>query len=256
MAPERAEDYFNFLAKVGLTKHYGSMDATNELIELTGIHSGQRVIDIGCGVGATPVHLAQQLGTTIIGSDLIETMLHRSTERAANLQVQDLTSFLAADARELPFPDETFDVVLLESVNVFFDDKIAAFKEYRRILRSGGYLGITEMTWLKTPTQAYKDLFLNAAFVITHQAEGWKELLGEAGYINIVGEGHAIDPSRESKGRFQRYGLPFVLRTISRTVKLILTDRDSRSFFKDGTSGLSKDILDYVGYGVFAGQKP
>jgi len=38
-------------------------------------------------------------------------------------------------------------------------------------------------------------------------------------------------------------------------VKLILTDKDSRSFFQDGTSGLSKDIIQYVGYGVFAAEK-
>ena len=41
MPPKRAEDYFNFLARVGLTKHYGSLDATMELIELTRIKSAR-----------------------------------------------------------------------------------------------------------------------------------------------------------------------------------------------------------------------
>jgi ubiquinone/menaquinone biosynthesis C-methylase UbiE len=256
MPSKRAEDYFNFLAKIGLTKHYGSQDATEELVELTRIKSGQRVIDLGCGAGATPVNLAKQLKIPVIGADLIESMLYRSQERAAAFQVLELTPFLAADARQLPFPENCFDVVLLESVIVFFEDKVGALKEYARVLKPGGYLGFTEMTWLKPPTQAYVDLFLNVAFVTALQERGWKELLAEAGFINVVGSNSAIDPSRESKGRFKRYGTSFVLKTIPRMIKLILTDKSTRSFFKDGTSGLSRDILTYVGYGVFAGQKP
>lgn len=256
MSPKRAEDYFNFLAKVGLTKHYGSLDATMELIELTGIRSGQRVIDLGCGAGATPVNLAKQLGTPVIGADLIEPMLHRCQERAAAFQVLDLTAFLAADARVLPFPDNFFDVVLLESVIVFFEDKVSALREYARVLKPGGYLGFTEMTWLKPPPQAYVDLFVNAAFVTTTEEESWKEMLTEAGFINVAGNSYAINPSRESKGRFQRYGQRSMFKTFSRMIKLILTDKSTRSFYKDGTSSVSRDIINYVGYGVYAGQKP
>lgn len=256
MPPKQVEDYFNFLAKVGLTKHYGSLDATRELAEVTGIKEGQRVIDIGCGVGATPVYLAKQLGVPVIGSDLIESMLYRSRERAAADQVLELTPFLAADARTLPFPQDCFDVVLMESVNVFFEDKAAAFREYARVLKPGGYLGFTEMTWLRPPTQAYQELFSKAAFVTALQESGWKELLMEAGFVNVVGHSQAINPSRESKGRLQRYGWSYIFKTIPRTIRLILTDKSARSYFRDGTSGLSKDIFAYVGYGVFAGQKP
>jgi ubiquinone/menaquinone biosynthesis C-methylase UbiE len=183
-------------------------------------------------------------------------MLHRSQERAKALQVSALTPFLAADARHLPFPDNCFDVVLLESVIVFFEEKVEALKELARIIKPGGYLGFTEMTWLQTPTQDYVDLFMNAAFVTAHQEEGWKELLVKADFVNVTGKGSPIDPARESKGRFKRYGNSFVFKTIPRMIKLILTDKTSRSFFKDGTSGLSRDILTYVGYGVYAGRKP
>ncbi len=256
MPVRRAEEYFEFLAKLGLTKHYGSLDATLELAELTQIKPGQVVLDLGCGVGATPVYLAKESGFRIIGADLVESMLYQSRERAEENQVLDKTAFLAADARVLPFPDCCFDVVLLESVNVFFEDRLAVFKEYLRVIKPGGYLGITEMTWLKPPTDAYVELFVKAAFVTAHQADGWKDLLIETGFKDVVGNGYPINPSRESKGRFERYGRGFVLKIILRMLKLILTDKSSRSFFQDGTSGLSRDIIQYVGYGVFAGQKP
>lgn len=256
MSATRAEDYFEFLAKLGLTKHYGSLDATLELAEITQIKPGQLVLDLGCGVGATPVYLAKASGFNIIGADLVEPMLYRALEKAAEQQVQNKTAFLAADARVLPFPNDCFDVVLLESVNVFFDDKIAAFKEYLRVIKPGGYLGITEMTWLKEPTQAYVELFKNAAFATALETDGWKALLTEAGFDHVSGTGYSINPSRESQGRFERYGRGVVLKTIGRMLKLILTDKGSRSFFQNGTSGLSRDMINYVGYGVFAGRKP
>ncbi len=255
MPAERAEDYFEFLAKLGLTKHYGSLDATRELIQLTGIQAGQLVLDLGCGVGATPIFLAREIASRIIGVDLIERMLQEARERAGNQQVSQMISFLAADARTLPFLDNCFDVVLLESVNVFFDDKLAAFREYARVIKPGGYLGITEMVWLQPPTQAYQETFKRAAFVSTHLPQDWMDLMEEAGFVDIIGNGYPIDASRESRGRLQRYGLGNILGTLPRILKLLLTDKSSRMFFKDGTSNLSRDIFNYVGYGVFAGKK-
>ena len=256
MPEKRANDYFEFLARLGMTKHYGSLDATLELAQITRLKPGQLILDLGCGVGATPVYLARESGLNVIGADLVESMLYRSRERANKDQVADKTSFLAADARILPFPDNCFDAVIMESVNVFFEDKLAAFKEYYRVIKPGGYLGITEMTWLKPPIKKFIDLFKTAAFVTALEVDGWKKLISDSGFDNSIGNGYPIDPARESKGRFERYGRGFALKVIGRMLKLILTDKSSRSFFQDGTRGLSKDIMQYVGYGVFAGQKP
>jgi hypothetical protein len=52
---ERAYGYFEFLGDMGLTKHIGSMEATRRLLELCHIGGGDLVLDVGCGVGATPI---------------------------------------------------------------------------------------------------------------------------------------------------------------------------------------------------------
>ena len=84
MPSTRARDYFEFLAEIGMTKHYGSMEATRELIELCHIGSGQIVLDVGCGVGATPSFLANKTDCRVIGLDLVERMLEKSREQAIN----------------------------------------------------------------------------------------------------------------------------------------------------------------------------
>jgi hypothetical protein len=47
---ENARDHFGFIADLGMTEHYASMEATRELVELCGIGDGKYVLDVGCGV--------------------------------------------------------------------------------------------------------------------------------------------------------------------------------------------------------------
>lgn len=54
MSSQVARDYFEFLADLGMTKHYGNLEATQELVEICRIDKMKYVLDVGCGVGATP----------------------------------------------------------------------------------------------------------------------------------------------------------------------------------------------------------
>ena len=51
-------EYFEFIADLGITKHGGSIQATRELVELCRIEEGKYVLDVGCGVGATPAWIS------------------------------------------------------------------------------------------------------------------------------------------------------------------------------------------------------
>ena len=152
MSSDDARSYFEFLANLGLTKHYGSMQATRELVELCHVRSGAYVLDVGCGVGATPCYLAREYGCRAVGVDLLGKMIEQSRERAKLEEVEGLVEFIVADARALAFADDRFDAVIMESVNFFFQDKREAMREYVRVTKPGGYVGITEMTWLHPPS--------------------------------------------------------------------------------------------------------
>lgn len=248
--------YFEILAELGLTKHYGSLDATRQLLELCQVTRDQRVLEIGCGVGATSVYLAKSLGTRVIGSDLIEKMLPQAAARARRFQVEGLVDFIAADARQLPFPSDHFDGVILESVNVFFEDKVSALREYLRVIRPGGFIGLTEMTWLRPPAPELEAVFRDTAYAIALDEDSWKGTLAAAGLAEVAGQAHRIDVSRESRGRVERYGWGDLLKVVPRTLKLILKDQQTRRLFRDASGGLTRDVLDVVGYGVYAGRKP
>jgi ubiquinone/menaquinone biosynthesis C-methylase UbiE len=145
--------YFELQSSWGITKHIGGFKATEKLIELCHINKGKYVLEVGCGVGITACYIAQEYGGRVVGVDISERMVKISTERARRKNVEDKVKFITADAQNLPFEDELFDAVICESVNVFVKDKLKALREYIRVIKPNGYVGINEVIWIKEPTK-------------------------------------------------------------------------------------------------------
>ena len=257
MTLEDSRAYFQFLANMGLTKHIGSMQATRELLDLChiGREAGQVVLDVGCGVGATPVYLAKRYDARIVAVDLLEKMVRQARVRAKEEEVTERIAFTAADARILPFEDGVFDAVITESVNVFFDDKEQAIREYARVTKPGGYVGLTEMTWMTTPLPETAAYYKRAVYADTLEAEEWESLLKRAGLQEIVGHAHEVDMTTEGRGRLQRYGCLGFLRVLGNLFVMILKDRASRAFLGDVMTTIPKDIMKDMGYGIYVGRK-
>jgi SAM-dependent methyltransferase len=248
-------EYFEIIAEGGITKHPGSMQATRELVQMCHIEAGKYVLDVGCGVGATSSYLAKKLGCRVMGVDLLDKMVEQARRRAKTDGVQDRTEFRVADARELPFEDHLFDAVIVESVNVFFEDKEPAMREYVRVTKPGGYVGISEGVWLNPPSQENADTFLRIGFMDPLQAQGWEDLLKAGGLVDVVGSVYPIEFSVEARGRLERYGFWKVLSTLPKVLLMTLFDKNTRRVMKESAGALSGDMMKDGGYGVFAGRK-
>ena len=176
--------YLELHAYTGATKHMGGLRTTKELIELCGIDESKYVLEVGCGVGATASYLAKNVGCRVLGVDIRPTMVERARERAARDGVEGKVEFQVADATELPFENATFDVVLVESVTTFIEDKAAALGQYTRVVKPGGRVGLNEEIWHQTPVPP--EIVEYVAFTWDVHAElptleGWVVLLKDAG---------------------------------------------------------------------------
>jgi SAM-dependent methyltransferase len=191
----------------------------------------------------------------VTGVDLLEKMIAQSRERAGQEGVEGRTAFAVADARRLPFEDDRFDAVVTESVNVFFDDKQEAVREYARVTKPGGYVGIVEMTWLRPVAPETKAYYKRVVHADALAAQGWIALLKEAGLQDVVGDVRQVEIPLEGKGRFERYGCRGIAKVMLKTLTVFFKDRASREFLKDVTGSLPKDLLGDMGYGVYAGKK-
>jgi SAM-dependent methyltransferase len=256
MTDMRAQDYFEFIAGLGITKHPGSMEATRELVERCKIGPGKVVLDVGCGVGATPCFLAKRYGCRVIGVDLLDEMIVQARSRAKKQGLEDLVEFRVADGRDLPFDDNSFDATITESVAVFFDDKPAALQEFVRVTRPGGYVGLNEMSWFESPSPEMVDYFRRVIFADALDSQGWMRLMGEAGLDDVAGEDYPIDLPAEGRGRIERYGCSGIFGAALNMLRMFIRDKRSRYYLREGTGGLSREMFRMVGYGVFAGRKP
>ena len=257
---ENRDTIFKYAAKAGLTKHVGGLESTEELVRLCRIGSGSRVLDVGCGVGATPCYLVKAHGCRVVGVDISPAMIERSRERASKQGLGDRVEFRAADAQDLPFPDGVFDVVITESVTAFPPDKGKAVGEYVRVLKPGGYLGLAEITWLKMPPPpelvdwASRDESENA---MPLSVDAWVDLLKDAGLQDVVANPRQVDLRDSALNLVRRYGVGEFLSIMGRIIKMLATDPDYRAFAKRVKQQgiLPKSAREYFGFGIYVGRK-
>ena len=254
------EQFFDFAAEVGLTKHLGGVAATEELARLCHLQKESRVLDVGCGAGATAVYLAKKRGCHVTGVDVIARMIARCEEMARREGVADRTTFRVADAQDLPFADDSFDAVITESVTAFPEDKQKAVTEYVRVTKPGGYVGLNESTWLKAPPPPEVVAWASqevGACASPLTSEAWTALLASAGLQDIVVIRRAINVGDESKGLLQRYGCRGMLRVWWRLLNLYARNPAYRRFVaRVRQGGLTPEDLDqYFGYGLYVGRK-
>jgi len=105
------------------------------------IHKGESVLDIGCGGGVDTLIAALLVGPTgrAVGIDMIPEMLERAKKSFREMALEGVT-FQEASAEDLPFSDESFDVVISNGVFNLVPGKEKALQEVLRILRPSGRL--------------------------------------------------------------------------------------------------------------------
>jgi arsenite methyltransferase len=123
---------------------------------------GSHVLDIGSGAGTDSLVAAQMVAPEgrVTGVDMTDEMLAKARAAAAEMG-QDNVEFVAGEAEALPFPDESFDVVISNGVIDLIPDKDAVFSEIFRVLRPGGSIQIADVT-LQNPVseEASRDIEL------------------------------------------------------------------------------------------------
>lgn len=171
------------------------------LIDRARARAGERIIDVGCGSGATSIAFAQKVGPTghVLGIDISGPMLARARQIApAGLSVD----FVLADATVYPFDPASFDLLVSRFGVMFFAEPARSFANLRRALKPAGRLAFAcwreprENPFFMAPLQAvYKHVpklpqvgpeepgpFAFASEARVHR------ILGEAGFQGIAME--------------------------------------------------------------------
>ena len=120
-----------------------------------------RIVDFGCGAGVASLVLARATQGIVTAVDIHQPFLQQLETRAAREGLADRIKTIRADMADPPFPDGSFDLVWSEGAiyNIGFE---RGLKRWRRLLRAGGFIAVTEVSWLcETPPDKVVDFWKN-----------------------------------------------------------------------------------------------
>ena len=108
------------------------------------LHSGQRLLDVGCGPGTVTTGLARAVAPGLVtGLDAAPDVLAAARQHAAETGPDNL-EFVEGNVYALNYPDDTFDIVYANQLLQHLSDPVAALREMRRVLRPGGLLAVRD----------------------------------------------------------------------------------------------------------------
>lgn len=119
-------------------RRQAQIDLIEELLSWAGISQVENILDVGCGIGGSSLYLAQKYNATATGITLSPVQASRATERSKEAGAIEKTRFLVADALNMPFADNSFDLVWSLESGEHLPDKVKFLQECYRVLKPGG----------------------------------------------------------------------------------------------------------------------
>jgi SAM-dependent methyltransferase len=130
----------------GLDEFHGlGRAATLAMAELASISPGERVLDVGAGIGGPARTLAVHPGALVTALDPTRRFCDLNEELCRRSRLDDKVEVVCGDARRMPLEDGRFDVVWTQAVWPNIDDKQAMLGEMHRVLKDGGRLAFYEI---------------------------------------------------------------------------------------------------------------
>lgn len=164
--------------------HTAGRAMTEELAQEAEIRAGDRVLDVGAGIGGPARYLASTRGCSVVALDIVPEFCAAAVELCRRTGLDHLVDVVTGNATDLRFGDGEFDVVWTQHTAMNVEDKHALYTEFRRMVRPGGRLAMFDVVagdgrplhlpvpWASAPGQS----FLESSDVVEKLlvATGWE----------------------------------------------------------------------------------
>lgn len=231
--------------------HPGGLEKTDEMLQKCGIAADKKVLELGCGKGITALHIAKKYKCRVTGIDQSQDMIAEARIRAKDHGLQDKLLFIQSTVNPIPFPDESFDIIIAECVTTLLDtEKI--FSEIFRVLKTGGKTGDIEMMWKTKPAmKVIRGLAELWDGFHTYTEEEWKSLLEKRGFSKIALVDFSIPLSEMESRMFRNLGATGIMKL---SYKLMSDPPLRRALYAYWR--VFRDYEENFAYAYLVGEKP
>jgi len=238
----------NYFLNVG-RQGPGSPEMTLKALSfIDNLTDGSRIADIGCGTGGQTMVLAKNSTCKITGIDLCQDFITRLNQNAENNKLQDRVKGIVGDMKKLPFQEEELDLIWSEGsiYNIGFEHGL---NEWRKFLKRGGYIAITENTWFTDERPSEIEEFWQKAYPEIDVISNKVAQIQKAGYLPVatfvVPESCWTEYYSVMKGTHDSF------------LKKHKGNKTAEEFivYQQYESGLYQKYKDYYGYVFYIGKK-
>jgi ubiquinone/menaquinone biosynthesis C-methylase UbiE len=168
--------------------HPGGYKLTQRTAELCELKNGMKVLDVSSGRGTQSIYYAKTFGVCVIGLDISQEMINTAIQRAKDEGLSEQVQFVLGDSQNLPFADNSFDVVINECAVGIPDNSQKVLDEMLRVVIPNGAIAIHESTWRKKLSDSEKQEISERYGTTPLEFSEWTEMLQKAGTTNIISE--------------------------------------------------------------------
>ncbi|MBP1672339.1 MAG: methyltransferase domain protein [Bacteroidetes bacterium] len=175
-------DYFSTMERQGPGCDEMTLKALSFIKPLT---AESKVADIGCGTGKQTIVLAQHLPSKVVAIDLFQKFIDILNQNSKGLGLQEKLTGIVGNMETLPFQEEEYDLLWSEGAiyNIGFQKGIT---EWRKFLKKGGYIAVTEASWFTNERPEEIDQFWKDAYPEIDTISNKIHQIENAGYIPVA----------------------------------------------------------------------
>lgn len=229
----------------------GGFETTKEIIPHLHLKKGDRVLDIGCGLGGHSFYMAEEFGAIIDAVDLSENMMSVALDHFSKKPtIKDNIKFRICDVTRTDFPHNYYDVIYSRDALIHIKEKPELFQGFFRWLKPGGRVVFTDYCRGEIKTSDEFERYVKQRAYTLYSVKQYEDLLKNCGFTNVI----AID----NRDKFDD--------SLHRELKKLYSGRNeflelfNVEDFKDLESGwlvkLDRSKEGFQTWGLFRAQKP
>jgi SAM-dependent methyltransferase len=154
------KDYFSFMERQGPGSREVTLKALDFVDNLT---KDSKIIDVGCGTGGQTMTLGQNTTGLVTGIDIFPDFINQFNENARKLNLHPRVKGEVGSMFELPFQEDELDLIWSEGA-IYFMGFEEGLKEWRKFLKPGGFVAVTEASWFTNQRPKEINDFWNEAY--------------------------------------------------------------------------------------------